>query len=48
MVGQVNYSVISIMVEADLLCCGKGASSSLPLALVLGRSEVMDLPEVGQ
>ena len=34
-------------VEADLLCCGKGASSSLPLALVLGRSEVMDLPEVG-
>ena len=34
-------------VEADLLCCGKGASSSLPLALVLGSREVMDLPEVG-
>ena len=34
-------------VEADLLCCGKGASSSLPLALVLGSQEVMDLPEVG-
>ena len=34
-------------IEADLLCCGKGASSSLPLALVLGSKEVMDLPEVG-
>ena len=34
-------------VEADLLCCGKGASSSLPLALVLGSQKVMDLPEVG-
>ncbi len=34
-------------VEADLLCCGKGASSSLPLALVLGSQKIMDLPEVG-
>ena len=34
-------------VEPDILCCGKGASSGLPLAIVLGRKEVMDLPGVG-
>jgi len=31
----------------DLICCGKGISSSLPLAAVLGRCGVMDLPDVG-
>jgi 4-aminobutyrate aminotransferase/(S)-3-amino-2-methylpropionate transaminase len=40
--GYMNYGV-----EPDLLCCGKGASSGLPLALVLGRQEIMDLPEIG-
>lgn len=34
-------------VEADLVSCGKGLSSSLPLAAVLGRGTLMDLPEVG-
>jgi 4-aminobutyrate aminotransferase-like enzyme len=34
-------------VEPDLICCGKGASSSLPLSFVLGSKEVMDLPGVG-
>jgi len=34
-------------IEPDLLCCGKGASSSLPLSFVIGSQEVMDLPEVG-
>lgn len=34
-------------VEPDILCCGKGASSGLPLAIVLGSKEVMDLPGVG-
>ncbi|HVV01640.1 MAG TPA: aspartate aminotransferase family protein [Verrucomicrobiae bacterium] len=29
-------------VTPDLICCGKGISSSLPLSAVLGRSEVMD------
>ncbi|MFP5223884.1 MAG: aspartate aminotransferase family protein [Acidobacteriota bacterium] len=33
--------------EPDLLCCGKGASSSLPLSLVLGPASIMDLPDVG-
>ena len=40
--GYMHYGV-----EPDLLCCGKGAASSLPLALVLGRKEIMDLPEIG-
>ena len=40
--GYMNYGV-----EPDLLACGKGASSSLPLALVLGSKEVMDLPGIG-
>lgn len=34
-------------VTPDLICCGKGISSSLPLAAVLGRAGVMDLPDVG-
>jgi 4-aminobutyrate aminotransferase / (S)-3-amino-2-methylpropionate transaminase / 5-aminovalerate transaminase len=40
--GYMHYDV-----EPDLLCCGKGASSGLPLAIVLGSAEVMDLPDVG-
>lgn len=30
-------------VEADLVCCGKGISSGLPLSAVLGRSELIDI-----
>ena len=40
--GYMHYSV-----EPDILCLGKGASSGLPLAIVLGSEEVMDLPEIG-
>ncbi|OPY03885.1 MAG: 4-aminobutyrate aminotransferase GabT [Syntrophorhabdus sp. PtaB.Bin184] len=40
--GYMHYGV-----EPDILCCGKGASSSLPLSIVLGRREIMDLPEIG-
>jgi 4-aminobutyrate aminotransferase / (S)-3-amino-2-methylpropionate transaminase / 5-aminovalerate transaminase len=29
-------------VDADLICCGKGISSGLPLSAVIGRSDVMD------
>ena len=39
--GNMNYGV-----EPDLLACGKGASSSLPLSIVLGSKEIMDLPGV--
>jgi 4-aminobutyrate aminotransferase-like enzyme len=27
----------------DLVCCGKGISSSLPIAAVIGRADIMDL-----
>ncbi|MFH1612573.1 MAG: aminotransferase class III-fold pyridoxal phosphate-dependent enzyme, partial [bacterium] len=30
-------------VEPDLICCGKGITSSLPLSAVIGRNDVMDL-----
>ena len=40
--GYMHYDV-----APDLLCCGKGASSSVPLAFVLGSQTVMDLPEIG-
>ena len=29
-------------VMPDLICCGKGISSSLPLSAVIGRTEIMD------
>lgn len=29
-------------VKPDLICCGKGISSSLPLSAVLGRNDIMD------
>jgi 4-aminobutyrate aminotransferase/diaminobutyrate-pyruvate transaminase/4-aminobutyrate aminotransferase/(S)-3-amino-2-methylpropionate transaminase len=32
-----HYGVIP-----DLICCGKGISSSLPLSAVIGRAEIMD------
>jgi 4-aminobutyrate aminotransferase-like enzyme len=34
-------------VEPDLIACGKGISSSMPLSAVLGKSDVMDLPAIG-
>jgi 4-aminobutyrate aminotransferase-like enzyme len=40
--GYMHYGV-----EPDILCCGKGASSGVPLAVVLGSQEIMDLPEIG-
>jgi 4-aminobutyrate aminotransferase / (S)-3-amino-2-methylpropionate transaminase / 5-aminovalerate transaminase len=40
--GYEHYEVIP-----DLICCGKGMGSGVPLSGVLGSSEVMDLPEVG-
>lgn len=34
-------------VEPDLIACGKGMGGGFPLSGVLGRGEIMDLPEVG-
>ena len=30
-------------VEPDLICCGKGISSSLPLSAVIGSQEIVDV-----
>lgn len=34
-------------VEADILCCGKGAGSGVPLSIVLSNTKVMDLFAIG-
>ncbi|MFH1008650.1 MAG: aminotransferase class III-fold pyridoxal phosphate-dependent enzyme [Candidatus Latescibacterota bacterium] len=34
-------------IEADLICCGKGITGSLPLSAVLGRARIMDIPGHG-
>jgi 4-aminobutyrate aminotransferase-like enzyme len=34
-------------IRPDLIACGKGISSSLPLAAVIGRSDIMDLYPAG-
>jgi len=40
--GYEHYDVVP-----DLICCGKGISSGVPLSAVLGSQEVMDLPDIG-
>lgn len=34
-------------VEPDLVCVGKAISSSLPLSAVIGRKEILDIPDFG-
>ena len=34
-------------VKADLICCGKGMGGGFPISGVIGRAEIMDLPDVG-
>lgn len=34
-------------IEPDIVCCGKGIGSSLPLSAVLGRKDIMDIPAIG-
>ncbi len=34
-------------VRADMVCCGKGMGSGVPLSAVLSSAEIMDLPGVG-
>ena len=34
-------------VEPDILCCGKGMGGGVAISGVIGKKDVMDLPEVG-
>ncbi|NKB21204.1 MAG: aminotransferase class III-fold pyridoxal phosphate-dependent enzyme [Alphaproteobacteria bacterium] len=40
--GFEHYSV-----TPDLICCGKGMGGGVPLSGVIGRAEVLDIPDVG-
>ena len=40
--GFQHYDIIP-----DLICCGKGMGNGYPLSGVIGRRDIMDLPEVG-
>jgi 4-aminobutyrate aminotransferase / (S)-3-amino-2-methylpropionate transaminase / 5-aminovalerate transaminase len=40
--GYQHYDVVP-----DLICCGKGMGNGYPLSGVIGRGDIMDLPEVG-
>ena len=40
--GYQHYDII-----ADIICCGKGIGSGLPLSAVLSTAEIMDLPSIG-
>jgi 4-aminobutyrate aminotransferase-like enzyme len=42
MFGYEHYGV-----KPDLICCGKGMGGGIPISGVLGRRDVMDLPEIG-
>lgn len=42
-----NFGYEHYGVTPDLICIGKGMGGGLPLSGVLGRSDIMDLPEVG-
>ena len=34
-------------VSPDLICCGKGMGNGYPLSGVVGKKDIMDLPEIG-
>ena len=42
-----NFGFEHYDVVPDLFACGKGMGGGLPLSGVVGRSEIMDLPDVG-
>jgi 4-aminobutyrate aminotransferase-like enzyme len=42
-----NFGFQHYGVTPDLICCGKGMGGGVPLSGVIGRAEIMDLPEVG-
>jgi 4-aminobutyrate aminotransferase-like enzyme len=42
-----NFGYEHYGVKADLICCGKGMGGGFPISGVIGKAQVMDLPETG-
>ena len=42
-----NFGYEHYDVRADLICCGKGMGGGFPISGVIGKAEIMDLPDVG-
>lgn len=42
-----NFGYEHYDVRADLICCGKGMGGGFPISGVIGRSSIMDLPDIG-
>ena len=42
-----NFGFMHYGVQPDLICCGKGMGGGLPVSGVLGKKELLDLPETG-
>jgi 4-aminobutyrate aminotransferase-like enzyme len=42
-----NFGYEHYGVRADLICCGKGMGGGFPISGVIGKAQVMDLPETG-
>lgn len=42
-----NFGYEHYEVRADLICCGKGMGGGFPISGVIGKAEIMDLPDVG-
>ena len=42
-----NFGFQHYGVTPDLICCGKGMGGGVPLSGVVGRKDILDLPEVG-
>ena len=42
-----NFGFMHYGVEPDLICCGKGMGGGLPISGVIGKKELLDLPDTG-
>ena len=42
-----NFGYQHYSVNPDLICCGKGMGGGIAISGLLGKSEIMDLPEIG-
>ena len=42
-----NFGFEHYGIRPDLICCGKGMGGGVPLSGVIGRKDLLDLPEIG-